>query len=75
MDRVGDELLEFLFHYYKGEIKRQTKAYGSPNRVDIVTLNAILELRARREAERTAKKDRPDPLSQALNEGEGTYRP
>jgi hypothetical protein len=38
--------------------------------VELLESSEFDKLRARREAER-----RPDPLSQALNEGDGTYRP
>jgi hypothetical protein len=60
MERLSDEELYALFVFYK------------PFRGSIAqNLElALTELRERRAADR-----KPDPLSQALNEGDGTYRP
>jgi hypothetical protein len=69
MDRVSDERLNDLISSY--EFSRNycnRRQYGLKTAYEL--LNLLLELKARREAER-----RPDPLSQALNEGDGTYRP
>ncbi len=65
MDRVSDAGLDALIDWSRDHIKEDLFVA-----LHIANFNALVELRSRREAER-----RPDPLSQALNEGDGSYRP
>lgn len=59
MDRVSDE-------WILSELRRlYSLGYTEMN----INVNVLLELQERREAERK------DTLSQALNEGDGVYRP
>jgi hypothetical protein len=67
MDRVSDDRLRQLQEWIWD---KHQHGNGPARRISHDLDLAILELRARREAER-----RPDPLSQALNEGDGSYRP
>lgn len=63
MDRVSDEDLNTM-------IALESEDMLCESTMNHFILQALTELKARRDAER-----RPDPLSQALNEGDGTYRP
>ena len=63
-DRVSDETIDRLIeHWACGLWQTMDPVFANDNR------SALTELRDRREAERH------DPMSQALNEGDGSYRP